>query len=439
MLKILLVPFQVADIAVIPFAALESEGHHALQNAIVAVEEYNMFIFRDVTVLEFDAPPEPHDTQFIEKSAEYEEDHYEDKARVPEEGGTVIDLDYKTRAVDVIQTIIFVYIDYMSLYWLETFTRLSLLYDVTQKVLHLASSAAITSHMILGKLYARKFIDTFNRLHSIEQILKGEFQADIPHKKIAYISIVPILICGFLECSGMIAATVSFFAVKHYILFVAGIFFAYASLSLQIVHGQFLNGILIYRSLFSGIRNHLIELFATLHAEVKYLQALQNSSKIHQELCENLRDFNELLSIQLLFCFMLHYVQICMFMFVWVLFLSSENEEDSRPLMMMLLFCLGIVFKLGVTIINSYLCINEMSKLMAQLYKISNSKGVKIEKEINNFALQLLHEKIEITAAGFFDIDVKLIFSVIAAVATHTIILIQFDSEVNVYNSFHEL
>ncbi|GJQ69121.1 hypothetical protein Trydic_g6283 [Trypoxylus dichotomus] len=320
-----------------------------------------------------------------------------------------------------------------------TFRRLSLLYDFTQNVLYLTSSAAITSHMVLNKLYARKFIDTFNRLYNIEQILMGEFQTEIPHKKIAYISIVPISICGFLECSGMIAATVSFFAVKHYILFVASICFIYASLSLHVVHGQFLNGILIYRSLFSGIRNHLIEFFATLHAEAKSLQALRNSSKIHQELCENLRNFNELFSIQLLFSFTFNCCQICLYMFVWALSLSSENEKDSLPLMMMLLLCLEIVLKLGATIINSHLCTNEMSKLMAQLYKISNSRGIQVENEINNFALQLLHEKIEITAAGFFNIDVKLIFSIIAAVATHIVILIQFDSEVNIHASLNEM
>ncbi|GJQ69122.1 putative gustatory receptor [Trypoxylus dichotomus] len=338
-----------------------------------------------------------------------------------------------------IQATILVYIHCMWLYWLDTFTRLSLLYDVTQTVLHLAASAALTSHMVLDKLYTRKFIDTFNRLYNIEQILRHEFQIEIPHKKIAYISIVPISICGFLESTGMIAAMVGFFVTKNYILFVAAIFMTYGLLSLQIVHGQFVNGILIYRSLFYGIKNHLTEFFATLHAETKCIQVLRNSSKIHQELCENLREFNELLSIQLLFSFTFHYVQICLYMFEWILSLSSENEKDSPHMMAMLLVCLAIALKLGATIINSHLCINEMSKLMAQLYKISNSKEIKIEKEINDFALQLLHEKIEITAVGFFDIDVKLIFSVIAAVATHTIILIQFDSKVNVYDSFDEL
>ncbi|GJQ69124.1 hypothetical protein Trydic_g6285 [Trypoxylus dichotomus] len=51
--------------------------------------------------------------------------------------------------------------------------------------------------------------------------------------------------------------------------------------------------------------------------------------------------------------------------------------------------------------------------------------------QVNNFALQLLHEKIEITAAGFFDIDVKLIFSIAAAVTTYTILLVQLDPKLN--------
>ncbi|GJQ66238.1 hypothetical protein Trydic_g4293 [Trypoxylus dichotomus] len=57
-----------------------------------------MFSFQDVTALNFEELAEPHEAQFVEETAE--EDNYEGIACVPEEGGSVIDLDYKTRAVD---------------------------------------------------------------------------------------------------------------------------------------------------------------------------------------------------------------------------------------------------------------------------------------------------------------------------------------------------
>ncbi|GJQ84083.1 hypothetical protein Trydic_g8607, partial [Trypoxylus dichotomus] len=54
-----------------------------------------MFSFQDVTALEFEELAQPHEAQFVEETAEDE-----DIACVPEEEGSVIDLDYKTRAVD---------------------------------------------------------------------------------------------------------------------------------------------------------------------------------------------------------------------------------------------------------------------------------------------------------------------------------------------------
>ncbi|GJQ73716.1 hypothetical protein Trydic_g14050 [Trypoxylus dichotomus] len=50
--------------------------------------------------LVFEELAEPREAQFVEETAKDEEDNYEDIACVPEEGGSVIDLDYKTRAFD---------------------------------------------------------------------------------------------------------------------------------------------------------------------------------------------------------------------------------------------------------------------------------------------------------------------------------------------------
>ncbi|GJQ81648.1 hypothetical protein Trydic_g8526 [Trypoxylus dichotomus] len=54
----------------------------------------------NVTALEFEELAEPHEVQFVEDTAEDEEDNYEDIACVPVEGGSVIGVDCKTRAVD---------------------------------------------------------------------------------------------------------------------------------------------------------------------------------------------------------------------------------------------------------------------------------------------------------------------------------------------------
>ncbi|GJQ69110.1 hypothetical protein Trydic_g2700 [Trypoxylus dichotomus] len=96
----LLATFPVTNIATIPLTPQESELHDALKNINVSAQQYALFSFQDVTALEFEELAEPHEAQFVEETAEDEEDNYEDIACVSEEGGSVIDLDYKTRAVD---------------------------------------------------------------------------------------------------------------------------------------------------------------------------------------------------------------------------------------------------------------------------------------------------------------------------------------------------
>ncbi|GJQ70578.1 hypothetical protein Trydic_g22977 [Trypoxylus dichotomus] len=93
----LLVTFQVTNIATIPLTPQESEVHDALKNIIVSAQQDAMFSFHDVTALEFEELAEPHEAQFMEETAE---DNYEGIACVPEEEASIIDLDYKTRTVD---------------------------------------------------------------------------------------------------------------------------------------------------------------------------------------------------------------------------------------------------------------------------------------------------------------------------------------------------
>ncbi|GJQ75401.1 hypothetical protein Trydic_g23575 [Trypoxylus dichotomus] len=100
----LLATFQVTNIATIPLTPQESELHDALKNKIASAQQDAMFSFQDVTALEFEELAEPHEPQFVEETAEEEKDSYEDIACVPEEGDNVIDLDYKTRAVDYRQS-----------------------------------------------------------------------------------------------------------------------------------------------------------------------------------------------------------------------------------------------------------------------------------------------------------------------------------------------
>nr|CAD7573886.1 unnamed protein product [Timema californicum] len=47
-------------------------------------------------------------------------------------------------------------------------------------------------------------------------------------------------------------------------------------------------------------------------------------------------------------------------------------------------------------------------------------------RKLKLFSLQLLHSKIQFTACGFFTLDYTLLHSIVAALTTYLIILIQF-------------
>ncbi|GJQ69126.1 putative gustatory receptor [Trypoxylus dichotomus] len=296
------------------------------------------------------------------------------------------------------------------------------------------SFVAVTSQIILGKVHIEKFMRIFNKLYKIEKELRNEFQIEIPYRKIAYASIALTLTSSFLEIIGFLSAVMGYLVNRYYMPFLVSIYVSYTLLSLQVVYGQFLNGILIYRHLFSGVGNYLMDFFMSLAPDAfmddirvaKSVRILRISSRIHQELCENLRKFNELLSIQLLLSFACHYVQICLQAFFMIIIFSADDKKHLYYVLVMIFILVAVILKLGVGIINSHLCINEMSKLTHLVWKMSTLKNAEVRKEANNFALQMLHEKIEITAAGFFDIDAKVIFSMAAGAAIYTILLVQF-------------
>nr|UTN00884.1 gustatory receptor [Semanotus bifasciatus] len=62
------------------------------------------------------------------------------------------------------------------------------------------------------------------------------------------------------------------------------------------------------------------------------------------------------------------------------------------------------------------------------LHELRNElSNMDVESHIQMYSLQLLHQRIQVSAMGFFNIDYSLMYSVIAAVSTYLVILIQLD------------
>lgn len=98
-LNLLHTTFLAANIAITPITREEQELHDALSDIIVRAQEQASFAFETDVVLEFEDMAGPHEPQFVEPRSEYDED-YESADCVPLEGGSIIDIEYKTRAVE---------------------------------------------------------------------------------------------------------------------------------------------------------------------------------------------------------------------------------------------------------------------------------------------------------------------------------------------------
>ncbi|KAJ3660548.1 hypothetical protein Zmor_004991 [Zophobas morio] len=85
------------------------------------------------------------------------------------------------------------------------------------------------------------------------------------------------------------------------------------------------------------------------------------------------------------------------------------------------------LFKLAWIIAISNDCTFEANQLPTIICRLlPDVRDKKIRKLLNAYGIQLLHDKLELTAGGFFAIDSKLVFSIIAAATTYTILVVQF-------------
>ncbi|KAK6643893.1 hypothetical protein RUM43_000158 [Polyplax serrata] len=95
-----------------------------------------------------------------------------------------------------------------------------------------------------------------------------------------------------------------------------------------------------------------------------------------------------------------------------------------------LIWILYFLSQFFVLIIVSDLSTKEAEKTANYLHELFiESDDVELKEEIEIFSLQLLHRKVEFNACGFFKLDFSLLHSMVGAVTTYIIILMQFQDE----------
>lgn len=109
------------------------------------------------------------------------------------------------------------------------------------------------------------------------------------------------------------------------------------------------------------------------------------------------------------------------------LFMSDSNTcGDGSPYSYYMWF-LHYAIKLVWLVFYSSSAIQQANRTAVLVHKlITKTRDPGLREELRLFSLQLLHRKVKFTACGFFPLDFTLLYSIVGAVTTYLVILIQF-------------
>ncbi|KAJ9599119.1 hypothetical protein L9F63_010387, partial [Diploptera punctata] len=205
--------------------------------------------------------------------------------------------------------------------------------------------------------------------------------------------------------------------------------------SLFIIEFQFLKFLIMLKQLFVEINfklklicYHKIMRAHDLRTQMSVLN-VRSLAGLHENLCSVIKMINYVYSVPLLLSIILvlFYLIFCVFMFISKVF-NNENFK-CIPIHVYVIF----FYFLSKAIIIIYYCkicsskANRTGVLVHQVLRFTINE--KIREELELFSLQLLHQKVQFTACGFFPLDFTLLYSVVGAVTTYLVILLQFQQQ----------
>ncbi|KAK9732372.1 7tm Chemosensory receptor [Popillia japonica] len=125
------------------------------------------------------------------------------------------------------------------------------------------------------------------------------------------------------------------------------------------------------------------------------------------------------------FCFILFYLIIFLIPASYSLYKILINNNQF------FIISKNVVFVEALLLCNKIpMLLHEIRNNLMLLHEIRNNLSVKyndVEKQIQMYSIQMLHQKLEFSALGFFVINYSLLYSIVSAVATYLVIVIQFD------------
>ncbi|TDG48573.1 hypothetical protein AWZ03_004902 [Drosophila navojoa] len=163
-------------------------------------------------------------------------------------------------------------------------------------------------------------------------------------------------------------------------------------------------------------------------------EIIQESMEIHQLICEAAATANKYFTYQLLTIISIAFLIIVFdaYYVLETLLGKSKRESKFKTVEFVTFFsCQMILYLIAIVSIveGSNRAIKKSEKTGAIVHSLLNkTKSAEVREKLQQFSMQLMHLKINFTAAGLFNIDRTLYFTISGALTTYLIILLQFTS-----------
>ncbi|XP_049307291.1 putative gustatory receptor 28b isoform X2 [Bactrocera dorsalis] len=163
-------------------------------------------------------------------------------------------------------------------------------------------------------------------------------------------------------------------------------------------------------------------------------EIIQESMEIHHMICDAASTANKYFTYQLLTIISIAFLLIVFdaYYVLEILLGKSAHEGKFKTAEFVTFFsCQMILYVIAIVSIveGSNRAIQKSEKTSGIVHSLLNkAKNAELKEKLQQFSLQLLHLKIHFTAAGLFNIDRTLYFTISGALTTYLIILLQFSN-----------
>ncbi|KPU73977.1 uncharacterized protein Dana_GF14022, isoform D [Drosophila ananassae] len=163
-------------------------------------------------------------------------------------------------------------------------------------------------------------------------------------------------------------------------------------------------------------------------------EIIQESMEIHHLICEAAATANKYFTYQLLTIISIAFLIIVFdaYYVLETLLGKSKRESKFKTVEFVTFFsCQMILYLIAIISIveGSNRAIKKSEKTGGIVHSLMNkTKSAEVKEKLQQFSMQLMHLKISFTAAGLFNIDRTLYFTISGALTTYLIILLQFTS-----------